>query len=314
MSKRRWILARCSWKNWYRTEILQIYLLIPLIAGFLYATSALVLKKALLYNIGPWRTTFVANWFFVLATAILLPASHGTWLCAGFFIAIVCGFIFLGGQCLTFLAMQKGDVSVATPIMGTKILFVALFWVLLGKQVTLWDVASALLAVVAIVLLQFGPRSKNAVPLRPTLVYSFSSAMAFALMDVLIAKAAETLHPSRVMFVAAVVCAMLSFTLVPRFSGPLLALRPPALWWLLCGAALIAAQSAAFGSSIVFSGDPTGCNIIYASRGLWAVLLVWVFSKYMDLPESSHGNQTFFTRSFGSLILIFAVALQFFSK
>ena len=293
---------------------MQIYLTIPLVAGLLYALAAVVLKKALTYNIGPWRTTFVANWFFLLATATMLPLSHGEWGSMGLVIAIVCGFIFLGAQCLTFLAMQKGDVSVATPIMGTKILFVALFWILLGKKVTFWDAASAVMAVAAIVLLQLGPRSKNAAALLPTLVFSLGSAMGFGLMDVLIAKAAESLHPSRVMFVAALVCAILSFALVPFFSGPLLGLRAPALNWLLFGAALVGIQSAAFGSSIVFSGDPTGCNILYATRGFWAVMLVWLISKHLALPESTHGDETFFMRLLGSLMLILAVALQFFTK
>jgi drug/metabolite transporter (DMT)-like permease len=124
--------------------------ILPLAAALGYTFAALMLKRATERGVGPWRVTFLTNW---IAALVFAP----WWFTGGAEVswentahAVACGGAFFTGQIFTFLALTRGDVSVATPVLGTKVLFVALFGVLLaGEKLTptLW--LAALITAVA---------------------------------------------------------------------------------------------------------------------------------------------------------------------
>lgn len=88
----------------------------PFIAALCYTFSALLLKRSSELGVGLWRTTFVAN--LVVASLFSLlwllggAPVHGGMLWQPGVIAL-CLFC---GQLSQFLALEKGDVSVAVPI------------------------------------------------------------------------------------------------------------------------------------------------------------------------------------------------------
>jgi uncharacterized membrane protein len=102
------------------------YLLIPFGTALVYALATVVLKRALNHRVSPWLVAFVSNW---TMTLLYLPlyffgASVGTPVQFGH--AALAAVTFFVGQIFTFLALGRGDVSVATPLLGTKVIFVAL--------------------------------------------------------------------------------------------------------------------------------------------------------------------------------------------
>jgi len=101
------------------------HLFIPLTCGFVYVVGALCLKRAADHGAGVWRATFVTN----LTMAVgflpmwLLGGQSHPW--TDFWQPALTGLLFTLAQLLIYLAISRGDVSVTTPVMGTKSILVA---------------------------------------------------------------------------------------------------------------------------------------------------------------------------------------------
>src|SRR5688572_4434638 len=100
-------------------------LIAPLVSAFLYAFAAMALKRATEKGGGPWRIGFVTNLVqaLIFAPVWLLGGGPFSWQNLGH--AVITGTLFFVGQIFTFLALSRGDVSVVTPVLGTKVILVA---------------------------------------------------------------------------------------------------------------------------------------------------------------------------------------------
>src|SRR5205085_6617952 len=95
--------------------------------------------------------------------------------------------LFVGGSILNFLSLDRGDVSIATPVLGLKIILVALLTTLLvGNAVTPRVWAAAALSTLAIALLNRTRTAHHHVTI--TILAAGTSALTFALFDVLVQK------------------------------------------------------------------------------------------------------------------------------
>jgi drug/metabolite transporter (DMT)-like permease len=281
-------------------------LLVPLGSALIYAFAALTLKRATGRGIGPWRVSFVTNWIqaAIFAPYWLTGSQPFSWL--NLLHAALTGVTFFLGQVFTFLALSRGDVSVTTPVLGTKVIFVALFATALAAEPlsgAMW--VAAVLTTIATALLG-GFRAGRAASSRSNLWYGFLAAAAFALTDVLAQKWAPSWgfgHFAPTMFL---IVALLSFALVPFFSGPLRALP----WrWVAPGATLLGLQATGIAYAIMVFGSATRTNIIYNSRGIWSVLLVWTIGGWFGNVERAQGHAVMARRLVGSTLLLAAIVL-----
>jgi drug/metabolite transporter (DMT)-like permease len=285
-----------------------LHLLFPLASSLGYVAAVLLLKRSAAFGIGLWRTTFVAN-----ATSGLLfgplwalggtvPSSGQLWQPA--FTAL----LFFAGQICTFLAI-RGEVSVATPVLGLKIILVAFFstWLLAARVPLVWWLA-ALLSTVAIAMLHHGQRSSGQ-PVGLTIVTAASAATAFALSDVVVQKWTPHWGPGRFLPIMFWLLAAYSLVLVPLFREPLRSI-PAAGWrWLVPGSVLLALQGASMSYVIGVFGDATAVNIVYASRGLWSVLAVWLIGHWFKNDEQQLGSKVLRGRLVGALLMLAAIGL-----
>src|SRR4051794_1324261 len=136
---------------------LPLHLLFPFASSVLYVAAALSLKRAAQGRAGGWRATFVMN---VVAAACFAPlllegrAGPGP---APLWQAGAIALLFIAGQALTMLALNRGDVSVAAPVMGVKVVFVAIFVALLvGDPLPVDYWVSAGMSAAGIALLHLG--------------------------------------------------------------------------------------------------------------------------------------------------------------
>lgn len=284
-------------------------LFVPLASAFGYPIAAMMLKRATENGGGPWRITFITNWVLAACFSVLwlLPAEHPVSV-LNLFHAFIAALLFFIGQIFTFLALSRGDVSVATPVLGSKVIFVALFTVLLGAAVVtpaMWF--AVLLTAIATAMLGGGGKVQRDALFR-SLLYGFSAATAFGLTDVLQQGWVRQWgfnHFAPAMFLWV---ALLSFTLIPFFRGSLREL-PAASWrWALGGGTVLALQAGGIAWGIVYIGATT-TNVLYNSRGVWSVVLVWTIGHWFGNTERSHGRAVMVRRLCGSALLLAAIAL-----
>lgn len=285
--------------------------LFPVLCAFIFANSSLCFKRALAEGAGATRGIFVTNLCFVAALLPLwwlypsaIPREF-IWvaLCSG-------GVSFLGGF-FQLLALKHGDVSVATPLLGGKVLFVALFsTVILGQALPVQWWLGAVLAGVGIFFLgQSKPVPGQGSRLALTVLLSVLSVMCFAMMDIFIAGWAKAFGFQRFVVVQQLVVLALSLALVPFFKGRLWDM-PRASWpWLLAGSLLVVGQFYLLNWTIATYQDPTALNIFYSSRGLWSVILVWSVGPLFGNHERVHGRAVFIRRGFGAALLFMAICL-----
>lgn len=283
--------------------------MLPLGAAVGYAVAALMLKRTMAFGVGPWRLTFFANWamgLIALPLLILPVEPSGTFV---WHLPVWAAMTFFLGQVFTFLALFRGDVSVATPLMGTKVLFVAFLTVLmLGESIPFpWWVA-AFLATAALGLLGGGKSALKA-KLWPTIPYALVSALLFASTDLMVQEWAPTWGVTRFMPVMLGLVGVYSFVFLPFFRNPLFSVEPGGWRWLVGGGGLLGAQALLMGYALGTFGHATALNIVYSSRGIWSILLIWMVGQWFTNDERSLGRGVMIRRLVGAGMLLVAVVL-----
>ena len=285
-------------------------IVLPLLAAFVFTISALLLKRASALGAGLWRTAFVCNCISAVLFSSLLafggPPVRVGMLWQPFCIAL-CLFAGLLGQ---FLALEKGDVSVAVPVLGLKVVAVALLTPLLTSDRTdarLW--VAVLLSAVGIVVLnrkQAGRRPHN---VGITLLAAGFAAGSFATFDVLVQKWGPAWGVGRLLPIVFAMNGVLSLVLIPKFREPLSAL-PRAAWkWLVPACCLLTLQSVFFIGTLAVYGKATIANVIYSARGLLSVILVWLVGHWFSNAEQDLGRRTLAWRLLGATLMLSAIIL-----
>jgi drug/metabolite transporter (DMT)-like permease len=282
--------------------------LLPLLAAVLYVLGALLIKRAAGFGLGVWRTTFVCN----LTSAVVftpLLCLGGTFYLDRLWQPAVVALLFLVGQVFTFLSLGRGDVSVATPVLGVKIILVAFFTTLLladAVPMKLWLAAG--LSTLAVALLNFSGAAKHH-HVGITVLSAMGAATAYALFDVLVQKWSPAWGIGRFLPVMLGFVAVYTLGFVPLFRSPLSAVPRGAWRWLLGGALLLGLQGVVFISAFATYRNATTANIVYSSRGLWSVLAVWLIGHWFANTEQHLGAGVLRWRLAGAALMMAAIVL-----
>ena len=278
----------------------------PLVAALIYSLSTFLLRRATLAGVA-YRTQLVWTGFAFGVTgipAVLLAGlpEPGTWIPA-----LLAGSSIGAGQFLTVLAVNRGDASVQTPLMGTKVI-----WVILISSVAFGIAApartwiAALLAAAAVLAIGFS-RAARAHASLPAVLAALGSALTFAAFDSIVASGRYGGLLSG-FFGMSVMSAGVSVTLVaalafPRPDRP----EPGAMRTLAVASVLLGIQFALQIGVVAAFGRAAEANIIYSTRGLWSVLLAWIIAHRADVNRPPSG--VFVQRLIGSALLVVAVVL-----
>jgi drug/metabolite transporter (DMT)-like permease len=285
-----------------------LYLLLPLASAILYVASALLIKRAGSLGAGVWRTQLVTNVLCALFFLALLPFG-GTFHTRLLWQPALVGLLFFGGQLLTLVSLDRGDVSVATPVLSLKIVMVAFFsTLLLGTPIALRLWIAAALSTVGVAMLsrtRAGSRNRAGI----TILSAGGGALGFALFDVLVMKWSPQWGMG--IFLPAMMgfTVLYSLPLIPFFPSPLRAIPRPAWPWLLGGGAFFSLQSVVFVAALAAIGNGTSANVVYATRGMWSVVAVWLFGRKLGIVESGVDTFIMLMRLMGAALLTAAVIL-----
>lgn len=262
--------------------------LIPLICAWVYVLGALAVKRAGELGVGVWRTSFLSNWTIALIFVPVWFWQHGRIFPAiDYWQPLLTATLFIVGQVLTFFALSRGDVSIVTPVLGTKVILVALFSSMLriGHVPLKWWLGAAC-STLAILLLHLSAGKNRRSVLAPAM-FAFCSAAAFGLNDVLLQKwipvwGIGSFFPPMFLMVA-----VISFGFVPFFSAPLGRLNGSMWRWVGPGVVLMGLNNGGIVFAIGLMGSATAVNILYSSRGLFSVAAVWLIGHWFHSEEKN---------------------------
>jgi len=289
-----------------------VHLFFPLLSSFGYVFAILLLKRSANWGVGVWRTTFVSNMAMGLVFSTLLTLGGTGQPLGMWWQPVTAGLLFFSGQIFTFMALHYGDVSVATPVLGVKVVLVALASVMLlpDPVPARWWVAAGLTSL-AIVLLGRGKARPSHAAGR-TVTTAALAAACFATADVLVQKWAPAWGVGRFLPLMFGSVALLSLGLIPFFSAPLRAVPRAAWGWLAGGSVLLAAQAGGMAFTLGVFGDATAVNIVYAARGLWSVVAVWLIGHWFANEEQRLDPALLRGRLAGAGLMLAAIALVVF--
>lgn len=285
------------------------YFLLPLAGAIIYALGSIIVKRGLKDGVTMDQSFHLTN---LVLAGMFLPLlfferSQVDW--SLIWKPLVMGATFFAGNWLTFLGIKRGDVSLVTPLMGTKVVFVALGVVLLTGQspsVPLW--VAAALTTLGIFVMGLADL-KGGSHLAFTVLVTLSSAMIFGICDVLVSWwSADFGTPT---FLAVGTSSVAFYTLIMWLlqGRPGIFPRKGVRRWAVGGAVMIGLQAIVMGVALSIFHNATGINVVYASRGLWVIILVVVFGSFLGNSEHRDNGRYFLWRVAGTVILTVAVII-----
>lgn len=282
----------------------------PFFGAILFAASSLAYKQAFSQGARVSQAFLANNLCLVVLFLPLLALEKKAipWGHIGY--PVLAGSAFFAANVLNFKAIEAGDVSLVTPLMGTKVLFVALFarWTF-GAPGGATQVLAAAMTTVGIFLLGV-TENRGGRWLGPATAYALASSCCFASCDILMqqwAPAFGVFHFLPIMFLC-----------VGLWSVASIAVRGPignVSWvrggkWVTVAALMMGAQALLIATSISLFRDATGVNIVYSLRGIWGVVFVWLLGKRVaSLERGSVSPGSLWVRALGSVLILAAVIL-----
>ena len=258
-------------------------LALPLLASFLYSVGSWSLKLGLRRGAGSRTVTALSNLAMAGWSAPLIFFFSGQPHHHGFLAAALAGSsLFLGRVC-AIRALSHGDLSHATPILGTKTVLVAMLSALfLDEKMNTGLMGGAVLTSLAVALLSLNPAPQGspwrlAKIDRTTTLWALLAAFFFAVTDIIVQKYARRIGVAwfqPVMFsTLAALTPLLFLPTILKAKSPIPSLPPCSRWPVFVGSGVIGFQTSMVILVIGIFGHATATNVVYATRGLWAVLL-----------------------------------------
>jgi drug/metabolite transporter (DMT)-like permease len=283
--------------------------LLTLASSLIYVAAALFMKRAIDAGAGVWRVTVVTNVYAALVFLVLLPLGGQIPRPFPWHQPAAAAALFLAGQLLALVSLRRGDVSVATPVLGLKVVLVAFFvTALLGERVPLPLWFAAVLSSAGILFLNRRTSSSHA-PVGPAIVYGGLAAAAFGLFDVLVQKWSPAWGAGRFLPLTMGLVAAATLAIAPLTGAWREVLPPEARRAMRAGGPCMAVQAVMLIASIGIYGKATAINVIYSARGLWSVLAVWWVGHWFANRERERGADVFRSRLLGAALLLAAIAL-----
>jgi drug/metabolite transporter (DMT)-like permease len=284
-------------------------LLLPLLCAILYPLGTLLMKRAMEKGVDLWTTMAVNYWAMAAVFVLVIPLEGCALPWHLWYQPMAVGlFSFLGQGC-ALKGIASGDLTIATPALGSKVLLVALLTeILLRQQVpAAWWIAASF-SFAAVFFLQAGaPTGRGRVS--ATLAYSLAAAVFFAMGDVLIQKWAPRWGAFHFLPAMSLAAAAYSLALLPFMSRPRLAFAGGGRGWVAGGGFVLGVQSLILTAVIGLLGQVTLVNIVFSSRGLWNFLLIWFVGHWFRNREREAGAGVMGARLVGAGLMFAAILL-----
>ena len=282
----------------------------PFGSSLLVVIGLLILKRAQARGVTTWTSMILVCWASAAIFPLLAVMGGTMQPMTMFWQPAVAGGLFLTGQLLTFLAVERGDVSIAAPVMGVKVLLVPALTPLFVEGVLttrIWVAAG--IAVFGIALVQARDATVDRSRIGASVGFAFLAALTMTLFDLLLQRWAAPWGAGYFLPITFAFSAVLSLLFLPLADRPerlkeLDVLRPLAI-----GSGIMAVQAIGMTLTLGVFGDATRVNIVYSLRGLWGVLLTWILAHRLGEGDSIASHRVMSTRLAGAALIGVAVII-----
>lgn len=222
---------------------------------------------------------------------------------------LLTGLVASVGISLVYLGLRFGDASVQGPLAGSKAIFVAFYTSVLLVDPIGWRLWLGALLTTAGILWIGLPELRRSRHRVGAMLMGLGSAAAFGFSDKLVEIHAPAFGPEPFVQIVLSVQALVTVAL-GWLLGAWRTKVPRSAWgWVISGAVLLGLQGGLFGLMLARHGDATSLNIIYATRGLWTVVLVGAVGKHLGSRERHEAGPRLIHRFCGAILLFAAVVL-----
>jgi len=277
------------------------------------------------HTLGALQATFLIQILAALCSVPFIIALHQAPPTAAWLPVLVAVALGLGGYVVLMLAFTREDVSVVGPILGLKVIFLAVLESLLHRTIITPGVAlGALVSMVGITFISQRDRwsLQTRDLLRPGVVLMAVAAFAYAVCDLFIKQAITNWNGNSLGVTLYITCFM--------GVGSLLALAGQACWstadrvqwsrirpvlWplLISGATVLGTQYALF-TAFGLSTSVTFTNIVYNIRGLLIVGLTAFLVLGRGSTVERAGWRAYTFRATGAVLTLVAIVLVMYWK
>lgn len=280
------------------------------VAAIGYAVGAVLSKQALSRGAGILRLSFVVNMVFVPVFASLLLRHEGSIPWAQIHQPVITGGLFFLGQLFTFAAIRVGDVSLQTPMMGTKAVFAVLIAVICGTEaVGLPIFMAAFVAMLGVAFLGFSGNGADRVGL--SIGLAALSSLFFAGSDTMVGYYASDFGVPAFLFIAILANALFSFAMIPYFREPLRTIPAKAWPWLLAACTLMGLQALLLNYTLGRYQHVSEVNVLYSTRGMWSVIFGALAVRLFYRGPAGNHRRIYILRFVGALLMCLAIAILF---
>jgi drug/metabolite transporter (DMT)-like permease len=292
-----------------------LHLLFPLLSSILFVLAAICARQATSLGISPYTATALSNG--VLASIwLVIGVVSNSWLpwSAGWQ-AIWIAAAFIGGQLATYLAFRLGDVSLATPVFGVKIILVAIITSIMsdtGLGMPIWIAAG--LATLGVAVIQIGASSNSTTKVTArraafSIGFALLAATLLSIFDIAVQQAGKAYGALPFLTTMFVAVGLLSITLFPWTDSLVRVKELKGVRPLLLAALLMSSQAISVTYALGQFNDATRINIVYSLRGLWSVLFAAVASRWLLRNDTTLSRSTLMYRFIGAAMVTAAIII-----
>jgi drug/metabolite transporter (DMT)-like permease len=295
----------------FATKEKLIHLFLPFCSSVLVIFGLLYLKRAQENGVSTWTCMILLSWTCAVSFPVMMLLGGTMQPLEMFWQPAIIGALFLFGQFFTFLAVKVGDVSIAAPVQGVKVLIVPALAVLFFAEPmpsTIWVAAS--IAMVGIVFVQATDHTVERSRIVFAVLFALLAALAMTLFDLFIQRWAPAWGAGYFLTVAFGCSAVLSLLFLPLADRPSQLAAPDIRKPLVIGCLFMTLQAIGMTLTLAHWGDATRVNIVYSLRGLWGVILTWVLSQRMNIEQATPNNKIMRMRLIGAVLIAISVAIS----
>lgn len=222
---------------------------------------------------------------------------------------LLVGALCAAGNIATFICAERGEISLMTPIMGVKMLFVIILaGALLDVPLPRSIVVAGAMCCVAVFIMGFSRRSLKSSKAGFSVVLALMACAFYAACDVLIQKFSADFSACATAGFMTIAIAASVLPLVPRFLREARASSAGTL--ALGGASAAFMVLEMFIMVLAISGDigASLCNILYNTRGIMAIVFVYVLGRRFAVLRELSGASAL-QRCVGAALILAAVAI-----